>query len=69
MLIQAKYEVPDDVDINPIDPDVNDVFDMKLLEKGNEVSGIFWGLWRVCTPLMCTRVLFVALTADTATQE
>eukprot|EP00929_Paragymnodinium_shiwhaense_P018046 TRINITY_DN1279_c0_g4_i1.p1 TRINITY_DN1279_c0_g4~~TRINITY_DN1279_c0_g4_i1.p1 ORF type:complete len:289 (+),score=56.52 TRINITY_DN1279_c0_g4_i1:76-867(+) len=37
MLVRVLYEVPDDVDINPIDPDVNDVFDYKLLEKGNEV--------------------------------
>merc|ERR1719454_972641 len=37
MLVRVMYEVPDDVDINPIDPDVNDVFDIKLLEQGNEV--------------------------------
>merc|ERR1719310_1377328 len=37
MLVRVLYQVPDDVDINPIDPDVNDVFDYKLLEKGHEV--------------------------------
>lgn len=37
MLVRVMYEVPDDVDINPIDPDVNDVFDYALLEKGNQV--------------------------------
>merc|ERR1712098_399011 len=29
------YELPDNEDVNPIDPDVNDVFDFKMLEKGN----------------------------------
>eukprot|EP00933_Yihiella_yeosuensis_P053973 TRINITY_DN522_c0_g1_i1.p1 TRINITY_DN522_c0_g1~~TRINITY_DN522_c0_g1_i1.p1 ORF type:complete len:268 (+),score=66.80 TRINITY_DN522_c0_g1_i1:73-876(+) len=38
MLVRVLYELPDEtVEINPIDPDVSDVYDMKLLEKGNEV--------------------------------
>jgi cytochrome c oxidase subunit 5b len=37
MLVRVMYELPDGQEIDPIDPDVNDVFDIKLLEKGNEV--------------------------------
>lgn len=38
MLVRVLYELPEEgVDINPIDPDVKDVFDFALLEKGNEV--------------------------------
>ena len=36
MLVRVMYEVPDDVDINPLDPDVIDVFDYPLLEEGNQ---------------------------------
>ena len=46
MLGRVMYEVPEDVDINPIDPDVNDVFDMNLLEKGNEVWLEKRGCWK-----------------------
>ena len=38
--------MPEDVDINPIDPDVNDVFVMNLLEKGNEVWLEKRGCWK-----------------------
>jgi len=37
MLVRVMYELPDDEEINPIDPDVNDVFDFTLLEKGHQV--------------------------------
>jgi len=37
MLVRVLYELPENEDINPIDPDVKDVFDFSLLEKGNEV--------------------------------
>merc|ERR1711981_677919 len=37
MLVRVMYDADEDVQLNPIDPDVDDVFDMKLLEKGNEV--------------------------------
>lgn len=37
MLVRVMYEIPDGVEINPVDPDVNDVFDFGLLEKGNKV--------------------------------
>lgn len=37
MLVRVQYELPEDEDINPIDPDVKDVYDFSLLEKGNEV--------------------------------
>merc|ERR1712226_1812385 len=36
MYCRVEYEAPPDVS-DPIDPDVNDVFDFSLLEKGNEV--------------------------------
>jgi len=37
MLVRVMYELPEEGEINPIDPDVKDVFDFSLLEKGNEV--------------------------------
>merc|ERR1719454_2300402 len=37
MHVRVMYELPDGGDIDPIDPDVNDVFDLKLLEKGSAV--------------------------------
>merc|ERR1712056_141608 len=37
MLTRVMYELPEEGEINPIDPDVKDVFDFTLLEKGNEV--------------------------------
>ena len=38
MLVRVLYELPEEgAEINPIDPDVKDVFDFALLEKGNEV--------------------------------
>jgi len=37
MHVRVMYELPDGAPISPIDPDVNDVFDYSLLEKGNEV--------------------------------
>merc|ERR1712025_1093697 len=37
MLVRVMYDADEDVQLNPIDPDVDDVFDMKLLEQGNEV--------------------------------
>merc|ERR1712176_1174691 len=37
MLVRVMYELPENEDINPIDPDVKDVYDFSLLEKGNEV--------------------------------
>jgi len=37
MLVRVMYELPDEEEINPIDPDVKDVFDFALLEKGSEV--------------------------------
>jgi cytochrome c oxidase subunit 5b len=47
MLLRVLYEVPEGVPWSPMDSDVKDVFDIKLLEKGNEVwnSGgmINWG--------------------------
>lgn len=35
--VRVMYELPDGGDIDPIDPDVNDVFDVKLLEQGSKV--------------------------------
>merc|ERR1719428_1936926 len=37
MHVRVMYELPDGSEIDPIDPDVNDVFDIKLLEKGHQV--------------------------------
>merc|ERR1719408_654463 len=37
MHVRVIYELPDGGEIDPIDPDIKDVFDYKLLEKGNEV--------------------------------
>ena len=37
MLVRVMYELPEDAEIDPVDPDVNDVFDVALLEKGNAV--------------------------------
>lgn len=36
MLVRVLYEIPEDAE-PPVHPDVNDVFDFKLLEKGHEV--------------------------------
>mmetsp|Transcript_69717 Transcript_69717/g.150201 ORF Transcript_69717/g.150201 Transcript_69717/m.150201 type:complete len:268 (+) Transcript_69717:52-855(+) len=36
MLVRVQYELPDE-DAPPPDPDVKDVFDFSLLEKGNQV--------------------------------
>merc|ERR1712125_286967 len=36
MHVRVLYEIPEEANITP-DPDVNDVFDYSLLEKGNEV--------------------------------
>jgi len=36
MHVRVMYELPDGGDIDPIDPDVNDVFDLKLLEQGSK---------------------------------
>merc|ERR1740115_565676 len=45
MLVRVLYEVPEGVDANPIDPDVKDVFDYKLLEKGNASWNAGMVLW------------------------
>jgi len=37
MHVRVMYELPDGQPISPVDPDVNDVYDYSLLEKGNEV--------------------------------
>jgi len=37
MLVRVMYELPENEEINPIDPDVKDVYDFSLLEKGNDV--------------------------------
>merc|ERR1719335_1753539 len=37
MHVRVLYELYDGGDVDPIDPDVNDVFDFKLLEKGNAI--------------------------------
>jgi len=36
MHVRVMYELPDGGDIDPIDPDVNDVFDQSLLEASNK---------------------------------
>jgi len=36
MHVRVMYELPDGGDIDPIDPDVNDVFDLGLLEASNK---------------------------------
>jgi cytochrome c oxidase subunit 5b len=36
MHVRVMYELPDGGDIDPIDPDVNDVFDLALLEASNK---------------------------------
>jgi len=35
MGVRVMYELPDGGEIDPIDPDVNDTFDLKLLDAGN----------------------------------
>jgi len=37
MLVRVMYELPEDAEVDPVDPDVNDVFDVRLLEQGNAV--------------------------------
>eukprot|EP00812_Abedinium_dasypus_P013585 NODE_7088_length_462_cov_171.002457.p2 GENE.NODE_7088_length_462_cov_171.002457~~NODE_7088_length_462_cov_171.002457.p2 ORF type:complete len:118 (+),score=51.66 NODE_7088_length_462_cov_171.002457:3-356(+) len=37
MHVRVLYELPEGGEIDPIDPDVDDVFDFKLLEKGHEL--------------------------------
>ncbi|PFH31859.1 putative cytochrome c oxidase subunit [Besnoitia besnoiti] len=37
MLVRVFYSLPDGKDPFPVDPDVEDVFDMKLLEKGQKM--------------------------------
>lgn len=45
MHVRVMYELPDGQEIDPIDPDVNDVFDYKLLEKGNTAWNSGMVLW------------------------
>merc|ERR1719183_1043949 len=37
MHVRVMYELPDGSEIDPIDPEVNDTFDMKLLDQGNQM--------------------------------
>lgn len=37
MLVRVLYSLPEGLDPFPVDPDINDVFDVKLIEKGQKM--------------------------------